>query len=480
MVHPPTRIRGSSAPVAAVMQGRAAVGVGVGVGTGEKTVWLRDRPRPLPSHPTSPMVLSTTCMICLESPNTDPNSLSSDTVDDPDDPTHPLPLGMHLCVACEAPTCARCFRLWVNSRIRAGAAHALTCPACPHPLMDDDVRRWCSRAVYIRCRFLRTRHLHKHDPRAVWCPNEQCRLLLPYTFHLSHHSIYDETNSVVQTTKPMACPECRTDICPDCLQIAHPHFPCAGSGSLQRGSAAPRKTSMFQPRVKTVRSLRHSVAQWVWTVAHTKKCPCCHVRIQRAGGCAHMYCTLCGTRFCWTCLGALPSPQSARPHVFPHAHHPHAHNNAYAQMYTHAHSLGLATPVRMNMGVSMNAGLPTSRRYYFDEGPPSRSFTRTSTIYSTRDVRYRQSDATNAARVEVVSDPSPDAKPQKSPRLCVCPRVRNAASAVAMSAAAVAAVPVAAAAAVVAAPPAAALYAVLPRHQKRAVRDHVSSFIARF
>lgn len=479
MVHSPNRVRGNSAPAAASIHGRASVSVGVG----EKTVWLRDRPRPHPPHSTNPMVLSTTCMICLESPNPDPNSLSSDTAEDPTDPANRLPLGMHLCVACEAPTCARCFRLWVNSRIRAGAAHALTCPACPHPLTDDDVRRWCSRTVYIRCRFLRTRHLHKHDPGAVWCPNEQCRLLLPYAFHLSRLAQQDGGNHDQHAAAKIAeCPECYTDICLNCFQTAHPsHIPCAGSGSFQRGSLAPRKTSVFHPRVRTVRSLRHSVAQWVWTVAHTKKCPCCHVRIQRAGGCAHMYCTLCGTRFCWICLGALPSPQSARPHVFPHAYHPYVPNHAYAHMYAHAHSIGLATPVRMSMGANLNAGQPTSRRYYFDEGPHSRSFTRTSTIYSTtRDVRQRQSDAAFTTRAEPVADTNSDAKAQKSPRLCVCPRVRNAASAVAMSAAAVAAVPVAAATAVVAAPPAAALYAVLPRHQKRAVRDHISSFIARF
>eukprot|EP00730_Choanoeca_flexa_P017012 TRINITY_DN8136_c0_g1_i2.p1 TRINITY_DN8136_c0_g1~~TRINITY_DN8136_c0_g1_i2.p1 ORF type:complete len:359 (+),score=34.69 TRINITY_DN8136_c0_g1_i2:99-1175(+) len=39
---------------------------------------------------------------------------------------------------------------------------------------------------------------------------------------------------------------------------------------------------------------------WLWMQMHTRKCPSCHKRIVRNGGCNHMTCT-CGWHFCWMC-----------------------------------------------------------------------------------------------------------------------------------------------------------------------------------
>ena len=34
-----------------------------------------------------------------------------------------------------------------------------------------------------------------------------------------------------------------------------------------------------------------------------KRCPKCKYPIEKNGGCPHMSCGMCGTSFCWQCLG---------------------------------------------------------------------------------------------------------------------------------------------------------------------------------
>lgn len=38
---------------------------------------------------------------------------------------------------------------------------------------------------------------------------------------------------------------------------------------------------------------------------HTKKCPSCQKRIEKNGGCAHMFCTRCQAQFCWNCVQVI-------------------------------------------------------------------------------------------------------------------------------------------------------------------------------
>jgi hypothetical protein len=42
------------------------------------------------------------------------------------------------------------------------------------------------------------------------------------------------------------------------------------------------------------------VRTWLWLKSHTRRCPQCHERIQKNGGCNHMTCR-CGYEMCWCC-----------------------------------------------------------------------------------------------------------------------------------------------------------------------------------
>ena len=48
----------------------------------------------------------------------------------------------------------------------------------------------------------------------------------------------------------------------------------------------------------------------VWMVTHTKRCPNCHVQIEKNSGCEHMTCRNCGYYFCWVCKKHLDDDES--------------------------------------------------------------------------------------------------------------------------------------------------------------------------
>jgi hypothetical protein len=79
------------------------------------------------------------------------------------------------------------------------------------------------------------------------------------------------------TTATFQCPSCFVRICTKCNAKAHDRLRCDEVMSDQAFEA------------------------WLTTQSHLKKCPKCHINVEKRDGCNHMQCLLCRTHFCWAC-----------------------------------------------------------------------------------------------------------------------------------------------------------------------------------
>jgi len=105
----------------------------------------------------------------------------------------------------------------------------------------------------------------------LYCPNEDC------------------PNPLIETRRGLkdsviVCTSCSTQVCKTCEQRAHP----VGTKKCPNQPNTSGRTSYT-----------------LWCAWNTRECPKCHQKIQKNGGCSHMYCTNCSTNFCWKCKGIL-------------------------------------------------------------------------------------------------------------------------------------------------------------------------------
>ena len=166
------------------------------------------------------------------------------------------------CSLCTHRYCVACVKRYWEKQIFSGAHARLACMhgGCGVHASDADVARVVDTRAYRRMRYFRARDTH---PDGLFCPYEPCWALLP------------PGEGVI------TCNECQRRVCADCEQPWDENHTCA----------TPKGRGVFASRL--------------WAVTHTKACPSCNARIQRARGCAHMTCARCTAYFCWRCRGFL-------------------------------------------------------------------------------------------------------------------------------------------------------------------------------
>ena len=109
---------------------------------------------------------------------------------------------------------------------------------------------------------------------------------------------YCPTPDCLQVFRPvregifLQCPSCLVRICPNCKTEAHDGLTCAelkdGLDDLFKG----------------------------WADEHdVKRCPGCHIAIEKAEGCNHMKCTVCQTHICWVCMKTFPGGDGIYGHM---------------------------------------------------------------------------------------------------------------------------------------------------------------------
>ena len=90
------------------------------------------------------------------------------------------------------------------------------------------------------------------------------------------------------------CPSCLLVLCPSCHTFAHPSITCTEQVMAQAQQQAERLFSTYR------------------TSAGVKSCPRCHRPVEKAEGCSHIECPMCGIHYCWECLETFEGNNAVR------------------------------------------------------------------------------------------------------------------------------------------------------------------------
>jgi hypothetical protein len=112
-------------------------------------------------------------------------------------------------------------------------------------------------------------YLEQHPHEFKYCTTADC------------NQVYRYSGS---TTLTLHCPSCFTSVCTSCHEEAHDGMSCA--------EKKLHKDPAEQERLNEEWAMQQGV----------KKCPSCHVWIEKVAGCNHMSCK-CGAHICWRCMG---------------------------------------------------------------------------------------------------------------------------------------------------------------------------------
>ena len=193
-------------------------------------------------------------------------------------------LGLPQCTAmkeCCHWFCNECWQMHIHTQSTDGQTQ-ITCPEYECNTVVDS----------ITVMSLIPSWYGKHTSRVVgrklesspvwrWCPYDRCSLAVKA---LPHPSSFDGNNR--PGSMPVVC-GCGNIWCFSCQGKAH--WPA----SCQQAKHFRKEYSRF---------LKLQDAKKLITSVRVKQCPNCGYPIEKSQGCSHMYCIMCKTNFCWSCL----------------------------------------------------------------------------------------------------------------------------------------------------------------------------------
>ncbi|XP_069764331.1 E3 ubiquitin-protein ligase RNF144B-like [Narcine bancroftii] len=181
---------------------------------------------------------------------------------------------------CGCCFCTRCLTKYVELMIKEGGGSPVTCPEmrCPENGVFREAEIACLvpaelLQLYQQLKFDREIHL---DPSRSRCPRVQCQAVCQIEADGSHQAM------------SVQCPSCHIQFCSLCKESWHP------------GKACQESQPFLPSKGADVGDLTGNV-----TEPSIKRCPVCHIFIERNEGCAQMMCKNCKHTFCWYCLHNL-------------------------------------------------------------------------------------------------------------------------------------------------------------------------------
>lgn len=193
-------------------------------------------------------------------------------------------------------TCKACLKQWIAVQIDSTTYDNITCPECPELMQNGDIKLHAAKDVYKRFDELERRGIADKTPGWRWCLAPRCRAGQvhepPAQVGESVSNLGPKRRSWTKVKKSEAahnictCNECGAKACVDCDLPWHEGETCHD----------------YQTRIKGEDFEKKEAASLKTIQKQCKQCPGCKKNIQRNGGCDHMRCTQCNTRFCFLCV----------------------------------------------------------------------------------------------------------------------------------------------------------------------------------
>ncbi|XP_013790083.2 E3 ubiquitin-protein ligase RNF144A-like [Limulus polyphemus] len=173
--------------------------------------------------------------------------------------------------------CEMCLQQYLTVNIQDGNV-IITCPdgECGKAakILVSEVEKLVNPEVYKQFKRFKLNREVELDPTRTWCPGINCE-----TICYVRPTVKGEENVAV------FCPKCGFAFCSVCKEKWHPSKTCDEL----------RKDMIDEEDPLPVDVNNSSI----------KRCPNCHILIERDEGCAQMMCKRCKHVFCWYCLTSL-------------------------------------------------------------------------------------------------------------------------------------------------------------------------------
>lgn len=183
---------------------------------------------------------------------------------------------MHQLDNCGCIFCKMCVQQYLILNIKEGNV-MLTCPdaECSQDgkIQSSEIERLVNQEVYEMFQRFKLNREVELDPNRTWCPRVNC-----------------ETVCFVQSSDanqgiPVHCPNCSLTFCSYCKEYWHATKTCEDIKKEKREEEDFMSSDDDESFIK--------------------RCPKCHIPIERDEGCAQMMCKHCKHVFCWYCLASL-------------------------------------------------------------------------------------------------------------------------------------------------------------------------------
>lgn len=192
---------------------------------------------------------------------------------------------MHEMAECKCLFCEMCMRQYLSVMIEDGMISDLTCPdgQCKRQgkMTVKEIEKLVDRQTFLRYKRLTFQREVDLDPNRTFCPEIGCETVC----HVCHSQSHGAARAG-PASMPVQCPTCGLQFCSICKTKWHAPKSCDDVVT-----AAPLEEAGIP---------YHNTED-----AKIKRCPVCHVPIERNDGCAQMMCKRCKHVFCWYCLQSL-------------------------------------------------------------------------------------------------------------------------------------------------------------------------------